>query len=251
MTIFSIMKSGSGFSSCAAGFASEKSWLPRGGGRQLRFAIGAGLRYKAAMKPVQRNLPAPAGFSLIELLITLALMVVLTVMMFGFGSASHQRSQKKLCADNLQKIYLALQIYANDFKGVLPQTPNAVTSEDPLALLVPHYAADTSIFICPGGRDAAIPSGEPLTSHKISYAFYLGRRLDTPPAILMSDRQVDTQPKRANDFVFSPDGKSPGNNHHKYGGNFLHCDGSVEASPAQLTFALPAAPGVVLLNPKP
>jgi type II secretory pathway pseudopilin PulG len=203
------------------------------------------------MKPLPRPTRASKGFSLIELMITLALMIVLTVMMFGFGSASHQRSQKKLCADNLQKIYLALQIYANDFKGALPASTNAVTSEDALGALVPRYTADTTIFICPGGRDAQIASGEPLSRHKISYAYYMGRRLDTPPLILMSDRQLDTLPKRAGDFVFSPNGKSPGNNHHKYGGNFLQCDGSVQDSPAQLTFALPATPGVVLLNPKP
>jgi len=197
------------------------------------------------MKAFQRLGRAVKGFSLIELMITLGLMTVLTVMMFGFGSASHQRSQKKLCADNLQKIYLALQIYANDFKGSLPQNTNAVTSEDALDALVPRYSADTTIFICPGGRDAPIPSGEPLTRHKISYAFYMGRRLDTPQNMVMSE------PKRAGDFVFSANGKSPGNNHHKYGGNFLQCDGGVLDSPAQLTFALPAAPGVVLLNPKP
>ena len=203
------------------------------------------------MKPFPRLARAPKGFSLIELMITLALMTVLTVMMFGFGSASHQRSQKKLCADNLQKIYLALQIYANDFKGALPFDTNAVTSEDALDVLVPHWSADTTIFTCPGGRDSQIASGEKLRDHKISYAYYMGRRLDTPQAMLMSDRQVNPLPKRAGEFVFSADGKSPGNNHHKYGGNFLLGDGSVQDSPAQLTFPLPAAPGVALLNPKP
>jgi hypothetical protein len=79
----------------------------------------------------------------------------------------------------------------------------------------------------------------------------MGRRLDTPQNFLLSDRQVNTQPKQVGDFVFSSNGKSPGNNHHKYGGNFLECAGSVQDSPAQLTFALPATPGVTLLNPKP
>jgi len=204
------------------------------------------LGYIAGMKLHRRG-----GFSLIELLITLALVLILTTMLWSFGSASHQRSQKKLCADNLQKIYLSLQIYANDFKGALPQATNAVTSEDVLGVLVPKYTADTTIFICPGGRDAPLPSGEPLRSHTISYAYFLGRRLDGPPAPLLSDRQVDTQPKHPGEFVFSPDGKPPGNNHHKFGGNFLMSDGSVLDSPAQLTFSLAAAPGVVLLNPKP
>jgi prepilin-type N-terminal cleavage/methylation domain-containing protein len=220
-------------------------------GPQLPFAIRPGLRYKPRMKPVERKKNAPGGFTLVELLITLALMSVMTVMLYGFASASHQRSQKKLCADNLQKIYLALQIYANDFGGRLPSDTNAVTSEPVLNELVPRYTADTSIFICPGARDSQIPSGEPLIKHKISYAYYMGRRLDTPQAFLMSDRQVDTQPKRAGEYVFSPNGRPPGNNHHKYGGNFLLCDGSVQDSPALLTFSLPATPGVVLLNPKP
>ncbi len=191
------------------------------------------------------------GFSLVELLVTLALMCILSVMLYGFASASHQRSQKKLCADNLQKIYLAMQIYANDFGGRLPLDTNAVTSEPVLNELVPRYTADTSIFICPGGRDAQIPSGEPLTRHKISYAYYMGRRLDTPQSFLMSDRQVDTLPKIAGEYVFSPNGKPPGNNHYKYGGNFLSCDGSVLDSPALLTFSLPVERGIVLLNPKP
>jgi prepilin-type processing-associated H-X9-DG protein len=52
-------------------------------------------------------------------------------------------------------------------------------------------------------------------------------------------------------MVFSANGKSPGNNHHKYGGNFLFADGSVQSSGPQLTFSFAATPGVVLLNPKP
>jgi prepilin-type N-terminal cleavage/methylation domain-containing protein len=218
---------------------------------KVGIVTGTCFRYKAAMKPVPRPGRPDVGFTLIELLITLALMSGMVVMLYGFASASHQRSQKKLCADNLQKIYLAMQIYANDFGGRLPQDTNAVTSEKVLGELVPKYTADTSIFICPGGRDSEIPSGEPLAKHKISYAYFMGRRLDTPQAFLMSDRQVDTQPKVVGDYVFSPNGRSPGNNHHKYGGNFLLCDGSVQDSPALLTFSLPATPGVVLLNPKP
>jgi prepilin-type N-terminal cleavage/methylation domain-containing protein len=192
-----------------------------------------------------------SGFTLIEMLVTLALMSIMAAMLYGFGSRSHQRSQQKLCGDNLQKIYLALQIYANDFQGALPRRTNAVTSEDALDVLTPKYSADTTIFICPGGRDAAIPSGEPLRNHRISYAYFMGRRLEAAQSPLLSDRQINAEPKRAGELVFSPDGKPPGNNHHKFGGNFLLGDGSVEFSPPQLTFSLAGAPGVVLLNPKP
>jgi prepilin-type N-terminal cleavage/methylation domain-containing protein len=214
---------------------------------EKRFLISSrgDLGYIADMKSSR------SAFSLLEMLITLALMCIMAAMLYGFGSASHQRSQKELCADNLRKIYVALQIYANDFKGALPHSINAATSEDVLDALVPKCAADTTIFICPGGRDAMFPSGEPLRNHKVSYAYFMGRRLDAPQAPLMSDRQINTEPKRAGEFAFSRDGKPPGNNHHKYGGNFLLGDGSVQNSPAQLPFSLAATPGVVLLNPKP
>jgi prepilin-type N-terminal cleavage/methylation domain-containing protein/prepilin-type processing-associated H-X9-DG protein len=206
------------------------------------------------MKPTCRPPAAPA-FSLIEMMISLALMLVMAVMLYGFASGRHQRTQKQLCGDNLQKIYLALQIYANDFRGALPLNPHARTSEEVLEALVPKYTADTSLFICPGGRDSQIPSGEPLSRRKISYAYYLGRRLPTPAdgplVVLLSDRQIDTEPKRAGEMVFSANGKSPGNNHHRFGGNFLFGDGSVQASGPQLTFSLALPPGIVLLNPKP
>lgn len=198
------------------------------------------------MKPFRSS-----GFSLIELLITFALMSIMVVMLYGFGSASHQRSQKKLCADNLQKIYLALQIYGNDFNGHLPENTNAATSEEVLNKLVPRYTTDTSIFICPGGRDSEIPSGKPLEECKISYAYFMGARLNPPSQQLMSDRQINTQSKSKGDQVFSTTGNSPGNNHHKYGGNFLLADGSVVFSPPQLPFPLTLPSHVVLLNPKP
>jgi prepilin-type N-terminal cleavage/methylation domain-containing protein len=191
------------------------------------------------------------GFSLVELLVTLALMIVLATMLFGFSSAKRQRTAKQLCGDNLQKIFLALQIYANDSRGNFPRVTNAVTSEDALDLLVPKYSTDTSIFICPGGRDSAIPDSDSLRKHKISYAYFMGRRADQPTNMLAADRLVDIAPKRIGELVFSANGKSPGNNHHKYGGNFLLADGSVTPSWAQL--ALPALDtnGIVLLNPKP
>lgn len=191
------------------------------------------------------------AFSLVELLVVMALIVVMYVLLFSFGSASHQRSQEKLCADNLEKIFISLQIYGADY-GEYPVNTNARTSEQVLEALVPRYTADTSIFICPGGRDPQIPSGAQLDKYKISYAYYMGRGTnDSPDAFLMSDRQVNTLSKESGDQVFSLTGDPPGNNHSKYGGNVLMGDGSVQAIPPRAPFSLAFSNGIVLLNPKP
>jgi prepilin-type processing-associated H-X9-DG protein len=215
------------------------------------FAQNGGIQADGSRGVCRVPRPARAGFSLLELLITLTLMIIMATMMYGFGSASRQRAEKRACQQNLSKIYLAMQIYANDFAGKFPETSGARTSEEALYVLVPRYTADTSIFICPGGRDSALPAGESFRKRKISYAYYMGAHLNDAQAALMSDRQVNTQPKNADDFAFSTNGKSPGNNHHKYGGNFLFCDGHMEMTPPRIPFSLAITQGVVLLNPKP
>lgn len=184
-------------------------------------------------------------------MIVLAIILGLYAMYFGFGSRQSQVQQKKKCATNLQKLYVAMQIYANESAGTFPVVPMARTAEEALTVLVPRYAADTAIFVCPGSKDSPLPPGEPLTKGQISYAYYMGQGVINPQEVLLSDRQVNPLAKTAGQNVFSTTGKAPGNNHHKYGGNLLLCDGSMQGSPAVLGFPLPLGTNVVLLNPKP
>jgi hypothetical protein len=79
----------------------------------------------------------------------------------------------------------------------------------------------------------------------------MGLRLTDAQELLMTDKQVNVQPKVAGQTVFSSTGKAPGNNHHKYGGNYLFADGRMEMSSAIAPFSVVWTQGVVLLNPKP
>ena len=148
-------------------------------------------------------------------------------------------------------MYVSLQIYANDSRGMFPIATNAATSEDALAVLVPRYSADNSIFICPGSKDKKLTPGDSLTSARISYAYYMGRSETTTSAVLMSDRQLNTAAKVVGELAFSDTGKKPANNHHKYGGSFLFCDGTMNSSTPALTIPLPLTTNIMLLNPKP
>src|SRR5215211_5163199 len=77
------------------------------------------------------------GFSLVEMLITIALIIIMFVMLYGKGSRRFQHEQKQACQENLQNIYVALQLYANDTDGVFPIRTEAKTSEQALSLLLP------------------------------------------------------------------------------------------------------------------
>lgn len=209
------------------------------------------LRAEQARRLASEDGPHLRAFSLLELLITMALILIMFVMLYGHSSGSHQRRQKQACQQNLQTIYVALQIYGNDHDGLFPARTDAQTAEEPLSLLVPRYTSVTEHFICPGSKDSRLPEGESFEKRKISYAYYMGRRAADAAEVLMSDAQVNTQPKIQGQPVFSTDGKKPGNNHHRYGGNFLFCDGRLEMSGAKAPFSLLLTQGVVLLNPRP
>jgi len=190
-----------------------------------------------------------SAFSLIELLVTVAIILILSSLYFGPNTANRQQALKRACQKNLEKIYVSMEIYANEHGGKFPEVSGARTSEEALDVLVPKYTSDTSPFICPGSKDAALPEGESFRSRRISYAYYMGRLLTNSAQVLMSDRQVDTQAKTAGQTVFSATGKPPGNNHRKFGGNFLFCDGHAEMGPATAPFPLGLTNGEVLLNP--
>jgi len=191
-----------------------------------------------------------AAFSLIELLVVLAVILILTTMYWNHGPSKRDIDLGS-CRQNLEKIYLAMQIYAHDNADKYPVSTNAVTSEDALAVLVPQYTSDTAIFTCPATGKSPLTPDKPFREGRISYAYYMGRRASETDKVLMSDEQINTSSKSKGSTVFSEDNRPPGNNHGKGGGNFMMGEGSVISSPGNAPFSLSVTPPIVLLNPKP
>ena len=160
-----------------------------------------------------------AAFSLLELLVVLAIIVILTTLYWGSNSASRQKKALVGCGNNLQKVYIALEVFANEHELKFPEKTGARVSAEPLNNLVPRYTSDTSLFFCPGSNDRPLSSNEALEKQTISYAYYMGWHSKEAGDPLMSDRQVDTQSKAPGQIVFSVSGKAPGNNHGKEGGS--------------------------------
>lgn len=198
-----------------------------------------------------RALPVRA-FSLLELLISMTLIIIMFVMMHSRSSKGWQERQKLACQQNLQAIHVALRVYAMEHTQVFPVVPGATTSEAPLTLLVPRYTTATEHFICPGTKQPPLPSAAPFGDARISYAYYMGRSLnDGPDCALLSDAQVDTAARMKGQTMFSQDGKKPGGNHRRFGGNVLFSDGHAETFPSAAARNLALTNGVVLLNPRP
>ena len=190
------------------------------------------------------------GFSLLELLVVVVLIIILTSLYWGANTDSREKRRQKACQANLERIFMAMQIYANDQAGKFPFLAGARTSSEALSLLIPRYTVETSIFICPASKDSPLPESEPFTNRPISYAYYMGR-CATNSQVLLTDRQVDTLAKRAGQLLFSDTGKPPADNHGKSGGNLLFCDGHIEAAPPRAPLALDLPSGTSLLNPTP
>lgn len=196
--------------------------------------------------------PARLGFSLLELLIVMAIIVIMFTLYWSSGSKSYQNQQMAKCEKNLQFIYLALQTYSTDNNDHLPFLAEAKTSEPVLSQLVPRSTTSTEYFTCPGCKDSPLPDAQPFGNRKISYAYYMGHTLrDGADQPLLSDQQVNTNSKLQGQPLFSADGKKPGANHDKYGGVVLFCDGNAQRSGPAAAFNLTNGPTVVVLNPKP
>lgn len=194
-----------------------------------------------------------SGFSLIELLCVMAIMVILYCLYFGAWTKPYQRRQQEACATNLRFSHQALRSFALDHQDRYPYVTNAATSEIPLSLLVPSATTRTEIFICPGSGHKRLPEAQPFSDRKISYAFLMGLEPSAgSDQWIMADALIDLKPKAVGDVAFAPDSDAKtGRNHRAFGGVVLFADGRAERTPSKSAFALTMPARSLPLNPRP
>lgn len=104
------------------------------------------------------------GFTLIELMVAVAIIGLLGAVLFGVFSRVSERAKRTQCAAHLKQIGLAIQMYASDNNRFYPYMDNAAIGK-------PHYCAwadrvlpyikQTQIFECPMRGDLVYETGCP------------------------------------------------------------------------------------------
>ena len=121
------------------------------------------------------NRASPLGFTLVELLIVVAIVSLLAAILFPVFGRAREKARQSNCTSNLKQIGLALKQYAQDYDGSYPTTKSSHSNDpltpedeslgalrgsgfraanDPLSLpvVLVSYLKNTQIFVCPSGR---------------------------------------------------------------------------------------------------
>lgn len=77
-----------------------------------------------------RRCAGRSGFTLLEILITVAIGLLLMFIILPIFSAARMKSKRTLCLSNLRQVGIALQLYAQDNEDLLPPWRNTRVEQD-------------------------------------------------------------------------------------------------------------------------
>ncbi len=179
------------------------------------------------------------GFTLIEVLIVIFIMIILAGILLPALSRARESSRKTQCASNLKQIGLGLTMYSNENNEMFP-TGGASAMED-LNTLYPAYVSERKVFKCPSdslfvtpAANAGITAGTAFDKDECSYGYdNTHSPSDDPGVAIAGDRPSNTADNVPDTTLNSPNhggtvnavgtADVPG-----YGQNMLYIDGHVE-----------------------
>jgi len=100
------------------------------------------------------------GFTLVELLVVLAVIVFLAATLFAVFSRVREKGRSTVCRGNLRQIALSIQQYVQDHDGWYPSNGGGIEQKQWVSKILP-YVRNSQVFVCPtrdGLGDNSIPS---------------------------------------------------------------------------------------------
>lgn len=112
------------------------------------------------MKPFSARRPLKqAAFTLVEILVVLAISGILAAILFPAFSSVRANARAATCASNLRQIGLGMLMYAQDHNGLLPKASVLSSEKGPRCGWPDYfqrYARDAQIFQCPDDEQEGI-----------------------------------------------------------------------------------------------
>lgn len=136
-----------------------------------------------------RSRPKRLGFSLVELLVVIAVLAILAAILMPALARAREASLRAGCANNLRQVGMSLRMYAHENDGYFPPLQGFSQECDTIPInlmfdgpaMVPAYLDDVRLLVCPSDLDgeASIEAGrwrkrgdtDPCRLDSLSYAY--------------------------------------------------------------------------------
>jgi prepilin-type N-terminal cleavage/methylation domain-containing protein/prepilin-type processing-associated H-X9-DG protein len=175
------------------------------------------------------------GFTLIEMLVVVAIIALLVVLGMGPIEGAIQSANAAKCAGNLHNIGVGLLQYANDNNNCLPQRFYDNQNVGYATLILPYVNNNGAVFICPSLSNPDWPS---TPAYGMNW-YYDNANLMTVPNLTQTILATDTTgpngqgSNRADQNSGTPGELAP--TRHRGQANYLFFDGHVERLPFSAT----------------
>jgi prepilin-type N-terminal cleavage/methylation domain-containing protein len=157
--------------------------------------------YKSSQRRPLRRLGSAPAFSLVELLVVIAVIGILASMLLPALAGAKESARRTNCKNNMRQFVLALHMYADDHQQFLPAgASNMGTTDDHLPILcdstsnaVFQYTKTVRTFHCPSFADYFVRRVSESHDDQQAYGYvigynYHGGHLNTPwPPVVNSN----------------------------------------------------------------
>ncbi len=120
------------------------------------------------------NRPRKRGFTLVEMLVVIGIIVVLMAILFPVFTIVRKKARKTECTSHLHQIALALKSYKENNNGRYPPPPVFVNGryEGGFSALYPDYIDSLDLLLCPEDTSIRGAQGE---AKQVRYSSYNGK----------------------------------------------------------------------------